>query len=73
MISELQNVVSNIKTNRTFTDPANYWAPLIDEDDDDDGDNEEDDDGDHNSMPIQMINYRRGATRFKNDTEEMDK
>ena len=40
MISELQQVVSNIKTNRTYTNTANYWPPLIDEDDDD-GDNEE--------------------------------
>jgi hypothetical protein len=51
----LQQVVSNIKTNCTYTNTANYWAPLIDEDDDDE-DNEEEDDKDYNSMPIQTIN-----------------
>ncbi len=44
MISELQQVLSNIKTNHTYTNTANYWAPppLIDDNnDDDDGDIEE--------------------------------
>ena len=52
----MQQVLSNFYTNCTYTNNANYWAPLIDEDDDDDGDNEEDNDGDHNSMPIETIN-----------------
>jgi hypothetical protein len=56
----LQQVVSNIKTNCTYTNTANYWAPLIDDDDDDDGDNKEENDQkfdcDHSSMPIQTIN-----------------
>jgi hypothetical protein len=41
VISESQQVVSNIKTNRTYTNTANYWAPLIDENDDDGDDEEE--------------------------------
>jgi hypothetical protein len=44
VISELQQVLSNIKTNHTYTNTANYWAPppLIDDNnDDDDGDIEE--------------------------------
>ena len=52
----ISNVVSNIKTNHTYTDFENYWAPLIDDDKDSDGDTEEDNVRDQTSMTIQTIN-----------------
>ena len=38
----ISNVVSNIKTNRTYTDSENYWAPLLEDDEDSDEDTEKD-------------------------------
>ncbi len=34
-MSDVQQVVSKVKPNCTYTNTANYWAPLADEDNDD--------------------------------------
>jgi hypothetical protein len=52
----ISNIVSNIKTNCTYTDSENYWAPLIEDDEDVDEDTEEDEVRDQTSMTIQTIN-----------------
>ena len=54
MISEVQKVVSTIKTNCTYTDTANYWGPLIDTVDDDDGNDEEETINNINDAKVQQ-------------------